>query len=422
MTITVAQLRDARFGELQEAANAWSRLAASLEKTGGRYDTGVIDQVKAAGWTGSASEAAARPLVWSRLRITAAGVDAAGTGRTLQTGCALLLRAQGQLQSAIDDAAALAIRVGDDGGLTLPEMTQADRRDPEAVQHWARLDVEARKIQHRLQAALDAANTADRQMADALKQFTAEILSSRNIEQEIQKDLPENTGDPFRKPPDGLSDAHRRLIEMSKTAGDEGPSWNPLDFLAWQAEKPGSEVGPTEETFKRQFISYYAPTIDAAAYEAGVPPSVLAGIVYREVGGKPLLADDIPYELRKRGISDADPDVTSFGPVATQVRRGAEALGYDPENLSDAQRQSVIDSLKDPRQNIMIAALHLRDLKESSSSSGVAPQDMTPSQMHELAALFNGGPHWQSQGAQGYADDFMRDLPRSTSALQGRNP
>jgi hypothetical protein len=47
--------------------------------------------------------------------------------------------------------------------------------------------------------------------------------------------------------------------------------------------------------------------------------------------------------------SSEDPDRTSMGPRAIQVRRAAEVLGYDPHNLTDMQRSVIVDAVKDPR-------------------------------------------------------------------------
>lgn len=42
-----------------------------------------------------------------------------------------------------------------------------------------------------------------------------------------------------------------------------------------------------------------------------------------------------------------------MGPIAIQVRRGAEVLGYDPDNLTDHQRGMVGEALQDPARNAL---------------------------------------------------------------------
>jgi hypothetical protein len=56
----------------------------------------------------------------------------------------------------------------------------------------------------------------------------------------------------------------------------------------------------------------------------------------------PITPESLPWRL------GGDPDNTFMGPIAIQVRRGAEVLGYDPEHLTDQQRGMVETTLQDP--------------------------------------------------------------------------
>jgi soluble lytic murein transglycosylase-like protein len=107
-----------------------------------------------------------------------------------------------------------------------------------------------------------------------------------------------------------------------------------------------------------------------------------------------------------------------MGPIAIQVRRGAEVLGYDPENLTDQQRNMVEDALQDPAQNIFIASEYLAQLKAESEFADVPAEEMTPAQYQELAARYNGGPYWQTDDAQGYGRGFMNNLNDARNALR----
>ncbi|MFI1760879.1 hypothetical protein ACH41H_02215 [Streptomyces sp. NPDC020800] len=107
-----------------------------------------------------------------------------------------------------------------------------------------------------------------------------------------------------------------------------------------------------------------------------------------------------------------------MGPIAIQVRRGAEVLGYDPDRLTDQQRSMVEESLQDPAQNIFIASEYLAQLKAESEFAQVPAEEMTPAQYQELASRYNGGPYWQSSHAQAYGSGFMNHLNDARSALR----
>ena len=71
--------------------------------------------------------------------------------------------------------------------------------------------------------------------------------------------------------------------------------------------------------------------------------------------------------------SRRESDETSYGPIAIQLRRGAEVLGYDPANLTDHQRTLVEEALQDPKQNAFIAAGRLAQIKAESGLADVPP-------------------------------------------------
>lgn len=107
-----------------------------------------------------------------------------------------------------------------------------------------------------------------------------------------------------------------------------------------------------------------------------------------------------------------------MGPMAIQVRRAAEVLGYDPGNLTDTQRSVVVDSIKDPAKNIFIASEYLAQLKAESGFADIPPEQMTRAQMQELAARYNGGPYYEDPAAQAYGRGFDRKLDDATEALK----
>ncbi|MEJ8643014.1 hypothetical protein WKI68_19730 [Streptomyces sp. MS1.HAVA.3] len=129
-------------------------------------------------------------------------------------------------------------------------------------------------------------------------------------------------------------------------------------------------------------------------------------------GLSPVIPENLPWRLGG-GL-----DETSYGPVAIQLRRGAEVLGYDPANLTDHQRTLVEEALQDPKQNAFIAAGFLAQIKAESGLADVPADQMTEAQMREIAARYNGGPYWDLPKAQGYGDRFVDNLGQARNAMR----
>lgn len=189
---------------------------------------------------------------------------------------------------------------------------------------------------------------------------------------------------------------------------------------------------PSNAAERSEWITANKDVIKAAARRSGLPPDMVAGIAWQEIGGQPGILDDITDTTRQSFDSPlsplapenlpsrlgGDPDETSFGPIAIQVRRGAEVLGYDPDHLTEAQRNTVEDALQDPAQNICIASEYLAQLKAESEFADVPAEEMTPAQYQELAARYNGGPYWRSDDAQAYGRGFRNNLDEAGEALK----
>ncbi|MGW3691658.1 hypothetical protein [Streptomyces sp. NPDC005125] len=204
------------------------------------------------------------------------------------------------------------------------------------------------------------------------------------------------------------------------------------------ANLPGAEDSywdpPSSDQDRKEWIAANRAIIQAAAKNSGLPADMVAGIAWQEIGGQPGIADDVVDTIREQadapwGLSPispenlpgrlgGSPDETSFGPIAIQVRRGAEVLGYDPNNLTEHQRSAVEESLQDPGQNIFIASEYLAQLKAESDFADVPPEEMTPAQYQELAARYNGGPYWAGDDAQAYGRGFNNDLDNARNALR----
>ncbi|MFG3587889.1 hypothetical protein [Streptomyces sp. NPDC047990] len=209
---------------------------------------------------------------------------------------------------------------------------------------------------------------------------------------------------------------HDIRLQVANLPGARDSYWNP----------------PSNAQERADWIAANKDIIKAAARNSGLPPGMVAGIAWQEIGGQPGILDDITDTLREQADSPlspiapeslpwrlgGDPDNTSMGPIAIQVRRGAEVLGYDPDHLTDQQRGMVEDSLQDPAQNIFIASEYLAQLKAESEFADVPAEEMTPAQYQELAARYNGGPYWQTDDAQAYGRGFTNNLDEARNALR----
>ncbi|OKK21089.1 hypothetical protein AMK16_12050 [Streptomyces sp. CB00455] len=189
---------------------------------------------------------------------------------------------------------------------------------------------------------------------------------------------------------------------------------------------------PDGDGEKAEWISRNKELLRAAAQHAGLPEEMVAGIAWKEISGQPGFVDDGVDTVREWAASDMSPitpenlfsraggapDETSFGPIAIQVRRGAEVLGYDPAHLTEDQRDVVEESLQDPKQNAFIAANFLAQIKAEAGYGNIPAGELTDAQMREIAARYNGGPYWQSDKAQNYGNDFGDSLPTVKDAMR----
>jgi hypothetical protein len=216
------------------------------------------------------------------------------------------------------------------------------------------------------------------------------------------------SGPPRYKMPDSLyTNEHTDLINSTQGLSPEKGTdeWDTLQFISWWLDYD-IHGGKFEkiEPFKDQWIAGYKDAIIAAAEKYDVQPVLLAGVIHNEVGGDPLWADDLMYMLRSiPDIQDfaeyipvagryleTDKDRTSFGNASVQVLTAAETLGYDPEHLTQKQKDAIIATLKDPVQGIFVAAKHLAQLKNVDFKDKDS-EDLTEEDLSIIASRYNCG-------------------------------
>ncbi|MCL6591886.1 MAG: hypothetical protein K6U80_18290 [Firmicutes bacterium] len=157
-----------------------------------------------------------------------------------------------------------------------------------------------------------------------------------------------------------LTPMHMTIIKLAAKFGDlPVRQWSTFDIIKWKFSRNNNYLFE----FKKQWVHGYRSIILNASEIFGISKEIVAGIAFTEVGGDPLWIDDVAYLIRSIGVGGKDPDKTSFGNVSMQVITAAEALGYNPKKLSGPQKKRIIQSLKDPEENIFIVALYLSQLK-----------------------------------------------------------
>jgi len=181
-----------------------------------------------------------------------------------------------------------------------------------------------------------------------------------------------------------LSSVHNeiRSIAMQHPPEKGTREWTTIDLIAWLGG--GKDIFD----FKDQWVHGYRHAIQAAAERYDLPPELIAGVAYIEVGGDPLIIDNLAYALR----NEENRDRTSFGNVSIQVRRAADTLGYDmSQDLSPSQRRAIVNALENPQTNIFVAAKHLSDLRDI-DFRGVSGSQLDRPQIEAIATRYNSGP------------------------------
>ncbi len=199
---------------------------------------------------------------------------------------------------------------------------------------------------------------------------------------------------------DGMTGVYREIKELASQWDIDYNSvkWKNTDAIYWKGLGGDQFIHGK----KLEFISQYRDVIKDAAERYDLPEELVAGVVYCEYGGDPMFIDDVAYSVRAfdwcgpEWVDDnltitRNPDLTSFGNVSIQVRRAWESLGYRRSEVSDSIKQDIINSLKNPVENIYISAKHISDLRDIQYPD-MSAEEFTDEEILVVATRYNRGP------------------------------
>ena len=182
----------------------------------------------------------------------------------------------------------------------------------------------------------------------------------------------------------------------------ESPKWGLIDLFFWKImpERFGGGI-PYIQHFKDAWVQNNKLRILAAAGRWTLPPPLLAGVCWIEVGGDPNFIDGIAFAVRGFDWSGPDwvdhhltvtsnPAKTSFGSVSVQLRTAAQTLGKNPTTMSHRELGELATLLERDASNIEIVARLLRQLADHDGFSANLPA-LSSEQIKIIGARYNRG-------------------------------
>lgn len=151
----------------------------------------------------------------------------------------------------------------------------------------------------------------------------------------------------------------------------KSPSWTFLDVFRWKVIPDRFGGGRSyARGFKDSWVKKHSSLL---RYQ--LPPELLAGVCWIEVGGDPNIVDRFAFEVRSIDWSGpvyidrnftvtSSPAKTSFGFVSMQLRTAAKTMGLNADKMSTSELRSLSQCLEKDTYNITLAAMHLRQLAD----------------------------------------------------------
>ncbi|MEV7929855.1 MULTISPECIES: alpha/beta hydrolase [unclassified Kitasatospora] len=175
--VTLAQLRDADLSSLAGAAGAYDTLAGAFGKHVQAMDTEVTKHVFNSQWVGTAAGAANASLQRTSGRLDAAHTEMSAVSGLLREASESFQLAQSKLKEALQEAQGAGLTVAEDGTVSWPAPSQAERHDPgyDTPQR-------ARALADRISHAVTEADGADQKIAKLLDDLTVRARTGTGLD------------------------------------------------------------------------------------------------------------------------------------------------------------------------------------------------------------------------------------------------
>lgn len=156
----------------------------------------------------------------------------------------------------------------------------------------------------------------------------------------------------------------------------KSPSWTAIDVIRWKVIPERLGGGRRyARGFKDAWVKKNSSLIRSESLRYKLPPELLAGVCWIEVGGDPNIIDRFAFEARVIDWSGPDyidqkltilapPEKTSFGFVSMQLRTAAQTMGLNADHMSTSELRALSQCLEKDIYNIKLAAMHLRQLAD----------------------------------------------------------
>ncbi|MFF1788985.1 alpha/beta hydrolase [Kitasatospora sp. NPDC058243] len=175
--VTLAQLRDADLSGLAGAAGAYDTLAGAFGKHVQAMNTEVTKHVFNSQWVGTAAGAANASLQRTSGRLDAAHTEMSAVSGLLREASESFQLAQSKLKEALKEAQGAGLTVAEDGTVSWPAPSQAERHDPgyDTPQR-------ARALADRICHAVTEADGADQKIAKLLDDLTVRARTGTGLD------------------------------------------------------------------------------------------------------------------------------------------------------------------------------------------------------------------------------------------------
>ncbi|HKP58397.1 MAG TPA: hypothetical protein VJV78_16845 [Polyangiales bacterium] len=209
------------------------------------------------------------------------------------------------------------------------------------------------------------------------------------------------------------------------------PKWGFMDLAAWKLVPEMFGGGRAYiQRFKDAWVRHNKRTIIQTAHRLSMPPQLLAGVCWIEVGGDPNVIDDVAFGVRSFDWSGGpaidlrtvtkNPTLTSFGSVSIQLRVAAETLGLDASKMSYSELRTLATCIEQDTYNIEVVAKHLRQLiNHDKFQQNNTP--LTMDQVRVVGARYNRGAALSLEKIKkntSYGDFIVKFWPRFTGLLE----